>query len=355
MPNIIQTLKGKILNAAQTIKKNPTILIKIAPILSFIIPFLILYSLYPASYEATWKGRTYYLFFLWLALLELILSWEKIEVKIRKIKSARFIMLTILLLMPTVYVIVANFSGLNTAIVDISPKHYGDYFWANLMPLSVEYLVFTMLFALIILAAYGIKGLKDFLLPPCLIGVIGLIYVIDNLCPYGYFTPFQILVPTTTNLAANVLNVMGYKTRITFNNSTYGSAPLLTVWDPNNLRRSAGSYIAWPCSGIDSLIIYSAVIVLFLKNMTTSWRQRIAYFTIGAIVTYLINILRIVTIFILGMDYGMSSPQVEQFHNYYGALYSITWIVTYPLIIIGTQALGRKIKKRSQLSQLNLV
>ncbi len=348
MPNIIQTLKGIILNVAQTIKKNPTILIKIAPILSFIIPFLILYSLYPASYEATWKGRTYYLFFLWLVLLEFILIWKKIEVKIHKTKSARFIMLIILLLMPTVYVIVANFSGLSMAIVDISPKHYfpnpqiDPYYWANLMPLSVEYLVFTMLFALIILAVYGIKGLKDFSLPLCLIGVIGLIYVIDNLCPYGYFTPFQILVPTTTNLAANVLNIMGYNTSITYGNSIYGPTPLLKVWDPNNLRRNASSYIAWPCSGIDSLVIYSAVILLFLKNTSISWRQRIAYFTIGAVVTYFINILRIVTIFILGMDYGMRSLQVEQFHNYYGALYSITWITTYPLIIIGTQALWRK-------------
>jgi thaumarchaeosortase len=354
MSNLIQKLKDKIQNVTQTIKKNPTLLIKIAPIFSFIIPFLILYYLYPASFEATWKGRTYYLFFIWLILLELILNWEKIQVKIHKIRSKRFMAFITVSLLPTFYVIISNFCGLNTAIVNISPKHYGDPFWANLMPLSVEYLVFSILFVPIISTVYGIKELKNFLLPPCLIGVIGLIYVVDNLCPYGYFTPFQILVPTTTNLAATVLNMMGYETNITYHNSTiYGPAPYLKVQDPNISYRRAGSYIAWPCSGIDSLIIYSAVILLFLKNTSISWKKRIAYFLIGAVVTYFINILRIVTIFLIGMDYGMRSPQVQQFHNYYGALYSIIWIMAYPLIIIGTQALWRKIKK-PQLSQLNL-
>ena len=345
MQNIIQTLKGKILNVAQTVKKNPTILIKIAPILSFVIPLLILYYLYPESYEATWKGRTYYIFFIWLIFLELILSWEKIQVKIYKIKSTRFMAFTILSLLPTVYVIIANFYGLNTAIVDASPK--GS--WASFMPLSVEYLVFAILFALIILIAHGIKGLEDFSLPPCLVGIIGLIYLIDNLYPYAHFTPFQIIVPTTANLAASILNMMGYNTQMTIeNHHIYGTVPLLTVWDPNNPLRSAASYIAWPCSGVDSLLLYSVTILLFLKNTGIPWTQRTSYFIIGAVITYFINIMRIVTIFIIGIDYGVGSPQWWQFHNYYGSLYSIIWIIAYPLIIIiGIQTLWRKIKNRN--------
>ncbi|MGB9779089.1 MAG: exosortase/archaeosortase family protein [Candidatus Bathyarchaeales archaeon] len=342
MSNLIQTLKEKILNAAQTIKKNPTILVKIGPILSFITPFLILYYFYPASYEATWKGRTYYIFFIWLIFLELILSWEKIQVKIYKIRSKRFIAFTIASLLPTAYVIIANFCGLNAAIVNISPK--GS--WAEFMPLSIEYLLFAVLFALIILVANGINGLKDFLIPPCLIGIIGSIYLIDNLYPYGQFTPFQILVPTTAALAANILNLMGYQTE--WVGQMYGT-PVLLVSSPKGWAMAG---IAWPCSGIDSLVIYSVTILLFLKNSSISWKHRTAYFIIGAVITYFINIMRIVTIFILGVNspQGMDSPQVTQFHNYYGALYSITWIITYPLIIIGTQALWRKIKSSKEIN-----
>jgi exosortase/archaeosortase family protein len=346
MPNTTQTIKQKILNIPQIVKKNSNILIKMLPALSFIIPFLMLYYMYPSSFEATWKGRTYYLFFIWLVFLELILSWEKIQIKIHRLKSARFIIFSILLMLPTAYVITANFLGLNTAIVDISPKHYypgvdDPLFWAKLMPLSIEYLVFAVLFALIILVAHGIRGLKDFSLPPCLIGIIGLVYVIDNLYPFGEFTPFQIVVPAAATLAANVLNLMGYQTE--WIGQSYGT-PVLSVKDPKGgFPAEAG--ISWSCSGVDSFIIYSVVILLFLKNSDISWRQKIAYFTIGAVVTYFINILRIVTIFMIGINYGMRSPRVTQFHDYYGALYSITWIAAYPLVIIGTRALWGKIRK----------
>jgi exosortase/archaeosortase family protein len=308
--------------------------------------------MYPSSFEATWKGRTYYLFFIWLVFLELVLSWEKIQVKIHKLKSARFMIFSIVLPLPIVYIIVANFWGLNTTIVNISPKHYypgvvDPLFWAKLMPLSIEYLVFAIFFALIILVAHGIGGLKNFSLPLSLIGIIGLVYVIDNLYPNGHFAPFQILVPTTANFAENILKMMGYATNMRFTNDpVYGPMPFLEVWDARNFLKSAKAFIAWPCSGVDSLIIYSVTIILFLRNSGISWRQRISYFIIGAAITYFINIMRIVTIFIIGVNYGMGSPQVTQFHDYYGALYSITWIAAYPLIIIGTQALWRKIRKR---------
>jgi hypothetical protein len=51
-----------------------------------------------------------------------------------------------------------------------------------------------------------------------------------------------------------------------------------------------------------------------------------------------------VTIYVIAIDYGINSPQRIQFHDFYGQLYSITWIIAYPLIIIGCQLLWDKIK-----------
>jgi len=324
----------------QTVKKGINILSKLLPLFSFIIPFLILYYLYPKSFEATWKGRTYYLFFLWLFLLEIILSWEKLQTrKISDMKLARKIALIISLLIPAVYVIVANFYGLNYMIENLAQQHTipcaGD------MPLSTEYLVFAALFALIILIEYGTSGLRNFSISAVFLGIIGGIYTIDNIYPYGRFTPFQILVPTTTMLAANVLNLIGYETRISFisNHPTYGSMPLLIAGDSQG-RSSGPIAIAWPCSGVESLLIYTVTILLFLKKSGIPWKHRIIYFMIGAIVTYFINILRIVTIFVIAINGG----DIWAFHDYYGQLYSITWIISYPLIIVGSRVLWRKIK-----------
>jgi thaumarchaeosortase len=337
MPNIIQKLKDKILNAAQAIKKNPTILIKTAPILSLIIPLLIIYHRYPESYEATWKGRTYYLFFIWLIFLELILNWEKIQVnKLKKPKSIRTMAFIILLLLPTMYVVAANYYGLNDTIKELAMKNNVPR--AHEIPLSTEYLIFTIFFALTNLLAHGREGLKTHSISIIFLGIIGSIYAIDSVYPYGSFTPFQIIVPTTAALAASVLNLMGYQTE--WIGQLLGT-PVLRVW---NQKGEAVAGIAWSCSGVDSLILYSVTILLFLKDSGISWKWRTIYFAIGAAITYFINILRIVTIFIIGIDYGVGSAQWWQFHNYYGALYSISWIITYPLIIIGTQALWRKIK-----------
>jgi len=175
------------------------------------------------------------------------------------------------------------------------------------------------------------------------VGTIGLLFIIDNLYPFGKFTPLQILVPWTATLAANVLNLMGYTTSMSFisNDPTYGSMPDLTVTGSQGKARFG---IAWPCSGVESLLIYTVTILLFLKKTDIPWKHRIIYFSIGAVVTYLINIFRVVTIFLLAMDYGWPSPQAAQFHNYYGMLYSITWIISYPLIIIGSRALWGRIR-----------
>ncbi|MEM2308987.1 MAG: archaeosortase/exosortase family protein [Candidatus Bathyarchaeia archaeon] len=330
---LVRLLREK---ASTTIKIRLFSILKVLFVVSFAISFLILWILYPSSYEETWKGRAYYLFFLWLSSLELSMNWKEIPLKIQEVRSSRLITLFIVSLLPTVYVLAAYFSGLNTLIMEISPKHYGLDWWSRTMPLTVEYLVFTILSLVMAVLAYGIKGLRYFLLPITLIGILGAIYLIDNLYPFGEFTPFQILVPSTAILASNLLALMGY--RVDLEGQSY-KTPVLRVWSD---RGEAAFGIAWPCSGIDSLIIYSVITILFLKDEDFSWRRKAAYFLIGAIITYLINALRIVRIFMLAVEYGATSLEVQRFHNYYGPLYSMLWIIAYQLVIIGVQFLSKR-------------
>jgi len=339
---VIQTIKKVLLKGLQKVERNINVLIKLLPILSFIIPLFMLYALYPDSFEATWKGRTFYLFFLWLVSLELVLDWEKVQTKqLNKLGYLRTIAFIVVFLLPTVYVVAANYWGLNAIILDFAKKN--NVPWANLTPLSTEYLVFTVLFASAVVFIYGIEGLTNYSISVIFLGTIGLIYTIDNLYPYGRFTPFQFLVPTTAALAANVLNLMGYRTSMSIStNPLYGSIPSLEVQGP--MGNSVKFGVAWPCSGIESLLVYAVTIILFLKKAAVPWTQKLVYFIIGAIITYFINILRIVTIFVIAINSGGYSLQVQQFHDYYGPLCSIIWITSYPLIIIGSRVLWKRIK-----------
>jgi thaumarchaeosortase len=326
--------------AVALVRKNLNKIIPLLPLMAFAVPLLWLYLLHPESFELMWKGRTFQLFFVWLILLELILGWESLQKnRISRLKSIRTAFLILTLLLPTVYVAVSSIGGLAPAIAD-SAKQSGVYWWSD-MPVAIEYLAFAALFCLASLVLFGTKGLKDFSVPILFTALVGAIFVVDSVYPYGQFTPFQLLVPTTTTLAANTLGLMGYNASLDL---THGSLPYLTVTDPNNSLKTASFAVAWPCAGIESLLLFSVTILLFLKRMPISWRAKVGYFAVGAAVTYFINVLRIVSIFLFAINGG----DANLFHSVYGPLYPVTWIVSYPLIILGSQSLWRKIAHRNR-------
>ena len=331
------------------IRSHSDSIIKLLPLFAFAVPLAILYFLNlpdpylgPStqySFEVLWKGRTFQLFFVWLIALEFILSWETIQLRIDKQDKAGAIAFAIALVLPTFYVISEYFFGLNYTIAQASLQN-GIYF-ALAMPLAIEYLVFSGLFSLTIFLCHGKKGLKGFALPALFVALVGVIYTIDNVFPYGQFTPFQLLVPTTASLAASVLSLMGYPSLL----GTENGMPILQVIGPSGTAKFA---IAWPCAGIESLLIFTAVSLLFLQRMPISWKTKIGYFAIGAAVTYFINVMRIATLFIVGTQNGgdINAPEVQMFHYYYGPLYSLAWIISYPLIILVSQELWRRNKKK---------
>jgi thaumarchaeosortase len=323
--------------------------VKLLPLIAFVVPLALLYFLNPAdpylnlsaqdSFNFMWKGRTFQLFFIWLIALEFILSWENIKPQISRQNKARLAALAVALALPTLYVVLENYVGLNGTIANLSQQS-GVVFYDS-MPLAIEYLVFAALFSLTSLLFFGKKGVAGFALPALFVGLVGVLYTIDNVFPYGTFTPFQLLVPTTATLAAGVLGAMGYA--VVPGTDMASSMPTLQVTGPLGTAKFA---IAWPCAGIESLLIFTAVALLFLKRMPISWKAKIGYFAVGAAVTYFINVLRIANIFIIGMQFGENSNQVQMFHFYYGPLYAMTWIVAFPLIILASQSLWQRMKNR---------
>lgn len=324
---------------------------KIVPVISVIIPILILYQWDPASFEHTWQGRTFHLFFIWLILLETILDWERLQINFSVKKSLRGIFKIPLFLLavaaPTIYVIASNRYGLNLWIAEVAkqyiresnPKffqtHSFDYF-ASVLPIPIELLVFTVLFCIIVLLAYGIRKMPVFSGSIFFLGIMGLLFTIDDLYPGGNFTPLQMLVPVTAFFAARLLELFGYTTAIVEgHHPIYGRVSILKV------NKFSLFGIGWICAGVESLIIYTIVIFLFLKKSEMATKRKLLYFMVGAVITYFINIMRIFTLAMIALSGGDIWP----FHNFYGQLYSITWITLYPLMIIGVEnVLKRKAK-----------
>jgi exosortase/archaeosortase family protein len=78
--------------------------------------------------------------------------------------------------------------------------------------------------------------------------------------------------------------------------------------------------------------------------MPISWKAKAGYFAVGAVITYSINILRIVSIYLVALSGG----DYNYFHSTIGPLYAIPWIVSYPLVILGTQSLWRRFTNRKK-------
>ena len=323
------------INILASARNNARKIMLLAPLAAFGVPLLWLYVLSPTSFDALWKGRTFELLFVWLILLELILGWESLQgaptIKLIKLRVAG---LVVALLLPTIYVLVSNYAGLNAAIV--SSSRQAGIFWYEDMPIAVEYLVFAFFFGLMAVQSQGVSGLKSFSIPIFFSVTIGAVFIIDSVFPNGQFPPFQIFVPSTTMLATGLLNFIGYHASLDLGQ---GILPQLTVTDPGNPVSTATFGIAWACAGIESLLIFAVITLLFLKRMPLSWRAKVGYFAFGAAVTYLVNVVRIVSLF----SFVLGGGDVNLFHQTYGPLYPIAWIVMYPLFVLGTQRLWHRV------------
>jgi thaumarchaeosortase len=343
----LHRLKGEV------IKHLPLLLF----VISVIIPFILLYDFDPDSFSRTWKGRTFYLFFVWLIFLEGYLDWETIRESKLVLKSRRFIFFIITASLPTLYVVAERSLGLYDVLynmvdwlgIPFIPDTARAYIIASTPSqwiLSIEHIVLTALFALLFWTTFRKKGLTIFSVSLFMTGTIGAIYMIDTVYPYGYFTPLQSFVPFTASMAASVLNWIGYQTAFI---GQQLQVPILQVSD------SAGHIlvrygIGWPCAGVQSLLIYTFVLLIFFKKTTIPLLHRVIYFAVGALITYCVNILRIVAIYLIyinNLSQGVAAAQqaAGTFHDFYGGLMSMTWIMIYPLIIIGSRILWNRFKK----------
>jgi len=321
-----------------------TLGVNLAVLFSFVLPLFILYLHDPASFQLTWKGRALYLFFLWLFVLELAMAWKKLHINIlNPLKQVKTLITAAIMAAPTIYVIAVIALGLKSALVELGklfglPGRFGEWLLQYSWPLSLEYLILAAFYTTTLLLIYKIDGLKKFLVALFFLWAAGVFYTIDTFYPLGLFGALQIFVPFTASSAASILRLMGYKAvEMGFTDPSYGLGSILAVIQGKSLFSVT---IFWPCAGIHSFVIYAFVILLFVKEFAVSLPRKVLYIVIGAIGTFLANVLRIVTICTIGLRIG--NQAAEHFHSYYGELFFVTWVLIYlPTIVYGPRLIAK--------------
>jgi thaumarchaeosortase len=298
---------------------------------AFIVPLVILYFLDAGSFDYLWKGRAPYFLFLWLLFLEAILGWKNLKEEHSTFWTKKTVLAALILLLPTVYATGLNF-GLNVGIVELGKavgvpaEQFGEWYLTHSWLFSFEYILFASFFVTSIWLLYGAGGLKTFAVSSFFIGGVGVFYMIDTFYPYGTFTILQSFVPVTVSGATYILNFLGYGTR-TFSGGADGLGLIVTGANEKTYR----AIISWSCAGSHSLFLYSFMIMLFLRGTSISRMRKIIYVVVGAVGTFLVNILRIVAILLAGVNGGASLATT--FHEFYGEFFFIAWMFIYLSII----------------------
>jgi thaumarchaeosortase len=298
---------------------------------AFIVPLIILYVIDSVSFDYLWKGRAPFFLFLWLLFLEAILGWKNLKTERTTFWTKKTVLAAVILLLPTVYAVGLNF-GLNDAIVEVGrsvgvpAEQFGEWYVTHSWPFSLEYILFAAFFVASIWLLYGVRGLKAFSVSAFFVGGVGVFYMIDTFYPNGTFTVLQSLVPITTSGVAAILNLLGYATEIL---PAGGDGLLLKVSLGGG--RPYEAIVAWSCAGSHSLFLYSFMIVLFLRGTGISRMRKIIYVVVGAAGTFFVNILRIVTIYVIGINSGASPAKL--FHEFYGEFFFIAWMFIYLTIV----------------------
>jgi thaumarchaeosortase len=303
-------------------------------------------------FEETWKGRMFYLFFIWLILTESVIDREKIAGKQPK-NRLRLLALFIFALFPTIYVLSVNLLGGGYSIVTLG-RNLGIYLGFEYFhwPLSLEYIVFTISFLIAIISAYGKAGLKTFSISISLLGVIAAFYMFDTIYPFGIFNPLQLFALPTAASTAAFAELLGYKASLSFPylykvGAQYSRLPLLSITSGG---KSASALVGWPCAGVHSLLLYLLIILLFFKRSDLSNFRKSIYFLVGLGGTYFVNILRICSYLIIELNYGKDAAQT--FHESYGELYFLSWIMVYILVIVCIQRFMLVEKTRYAISKI---
>jgi len=311
------------------------IFLMIAPVcFLFILDYLNIEALSPFNskfyFELTWKGRLFYLLFLWLFLLESIIQWGKVKALQRKMSFQKTVLL---LSIPTflifLYLVMTNFLGASNYLLSDIAKQLGikDWYWINFhWPLALEYIVFSLFFTALICINYEKKSVfMFFAFPLVILWGMSAMYLIDVLYPYGKLKFIQILSLPTSAWAVSLMEFLGCN--VIFRYDTSSGLPVIRILAQSPTGEYPAAAVGWPCSGVHSLFLYVLIIVPLLKQYGIAKSKKVAYFLIGSLFTYTMNILRVVSYFLVYLYYGGESARV--FHDIYGEFFFLTFIITF--------------------------
>ncbi|MEM3627177.1 MAG: archaeosortase/exosortase family protein, partial [Candidatus Bathyarchaeia archaeon] len=174
--------------------------------------------------------------------------------------------------------------------------------------------LFDMLVAFIAvcIAFYGLRGLRRFILPTAYLVIMVVGYQLEFA-----ITEVAFLENFLAHLITAILNALGIMASANNN--------LVTLFS-----RQGNMYyllVDAPCTGIKGMLAYGSLAVLMILDVEAPCKRKLLWTAIGLAGTFLINILRLLSIFLAA--YFLEIDTAMAIHTYLGYSLFIVWVMAF--------------------------
>jgi len=289
------------------------------------VPIVFLFAIAPQTFELSWAGfgklgrggLFFVLFFLGFDLLDFKkgkIHWTRL----RKFGVA----LTVL--GATVYFVQVGLGqDLTNLIYSIGRSLGASGEVSNSFLMATDYIAMSVYLVLLTTVLFSVGTIRRVITP--IVFSVGMLvfYLLDAFFPYGSLGPLQFW--------ANFIVAGVVFLATLFNLHIYGFMNHLTI---NGLHGPYYLVVYWPSVGVQSILIYSVVMVVIAAKLQAPLFRKVIYATVGIVGTIFLNVVRIFTISYYGYVYATSGQQLDAFHNVIGEVLFPIWIVVFLVLIL---------------------
>jgi archaeosortase C (PEF-CTERM variant) len=158
---------------------------------------------------------------------------------------------------------------------------------------------------------YGVKKIRFFVLPAAYIGILIAGYFAEN-----HFTQVAVLELWQAGLMASLLSSLGVHAAVAGNVVTFASGSIPLSFE-----------IAGPCTGIKGMLAFGTLSTMAVLDIKVSKRKLALMLGVGFVGAFMINLVRLATIFLAA--YYVGSSLALQIHTYLGYSLFLAWVLVF--------------------------
>ena len=302
-----------------------------ALILASLLPLLGVLLYDSESFILGWnEGRSGLLFGAFFLLMEWQEARNLLKVKLTRKREIAFASCIALLSMFFIAVYAFNLHAV-VAEAGKALNVQNDTFLKNWIWLW-EYIALAAYILGVVTSLFSMRSISRFSVPFVYLLGMAAILLLDGVYPYESLGFLQGLVPMITEIVVGLLWLSG----VYIMRSPELNAPRPSVQVVDNMLSIRGTtgymnlLMYWPCVGILSMLIYSLVIIILMVKLEAPLKRKIVYAAVGAVGTFVTNILRI---FMITYYVAYISVDIKIFHENIGEILFLVWIIAFLMIV----------------------